>query len=171
MSQELIDFTYFRDHQLHIIDYLTGIITSKSPTIERYYYDVGSVNPDGYSRLWCNGKLRMKHRLVYFLYHGHLPNKGEEIDHYNSVRNANYISNLRVLTKSENNSSCANRKTGKRFTNSTITKVCELLQNTDLSDQIIANQTGVTRPTVRDIKTRRSRTSIGQRYTWPHRGY
>ena len=171
MTQEQQDFEYFRDNQLHSIDFTTGVITSKGGRWGKHlYYDIGSENPDGYSRLWCNRSLRMKHRLVYFLYHEELPMAGEEIDHFDNIRNNNSISNLRVLTKSQNNTGCADRKIG-RFTKELIHKVCDLLQSTSLSDQAIAEQLDVSRATVRDIKTRRSRISISQQYSWAHRGY
>lgn len=168
---ELTDFEYFRDHQVHYIDFTTGRIDTKSPNINRIFYDVGSINPDGYVRIWCNGNLRMKHRLIYFLFHGVLPDKGEEIDHYDGIRDNNKISNLRVLSKSLNNSTCINRKIGRRSVHQ-IRLICEYLQDTDVSDEGIANIVGyVTRATVRDIKTRRSRKAIGNQYHWPHRGY
>ena len=172
MSLELIDFQYFRNTQLHSIDFLTGRIdTIGGRGGNLVYQNVGSINPDGYERIWCNRKLRMKHRLIYFLYHGELPTIGEEIDHHDNVRHANHISNLRILTKSQNNSACAGRKIGRR-THAQIHEICALLQNTSLSDEAIAKQLGyITRATVRDIKTRSSRQTIGQHYQWTHRGY
>lgn len=171
MNQELKDFKYFRDHQLHSVDFSTGVIISSSTKVNRFYFDIGSKNPDGYVRLWCNKKLRMKHRLMYFLYHGVLPDEGEEIDHFSSIRDQNWISNLRVLTKSQNNSACCGRKIGRR-TPEQIHEICRLLQDTELSDEAIANQLGyITRATVRDIKVRRSRKNIGDQYSWVHRGY
>ena len=172
MNQEINDFKYFRDEQLYCVDFATGVISAKGGRWgNTIYLDIGSTNHDGYVRLWCNGKLRMKHRLLYFLYHGELPCKGEEIDHYNSIRDCNEISNLRVLTKSLNNTACVSRKIGRR-TPAQIHEVCRLLQDTSLSDEVIANTLGyVTRATVRDIKTRRSRKAIGSLYIWLHRGY
>lgn len=171
MNQELKDFEYFRDCQLYFIDYATGRIDVKKPSRNLIFQDVGSRNSDGYVRLWCGKNLRMKHRLIYFLYHGELPGDGEEIDHFSNVRDQNWISNLRVLIKSQNNLACVSRKIGRR-TPEQIHKICRLLQNTHLSDEVIANQLGyITRATVRDIKTRRSRKAIGSQYAWSHRGY
>ena len=171
MTQELQDFMYFRDHQLHSINFADGIINVIGGRYKNtIYQDIGSKNPDGYVRVWCNGKLRMKHRLIYFLYHGELPNDGEEIDHYDNIRWHNGISNLRILTKSLNNTACNNRKIG-RFSVDKIHQICTLLQNTLDSDEIIASITGASRATVRDIKTRRSRKGISQNYSWEHRGY
>lgn len=173
MNQELKDFRYFQNNQLYAIDYATGCIDVIGGRWKSHIYkNIGSLNPDGYERVWCNKRLRMKHRLIYFLYHGHLPQDDEEIDHYDNNRNNNSINNLRILSKSANNSSCSNRKFGRQRTKAEIQKICELLQNTNLSDQAIADQVKyVTRATVRDIKIRRSRKSISQTYSWPHRGY
>ena len=165
------DFMYFRDHQLHSIDFTDGTIDVVGGRWNKtIYQDVGSKNHDGYIRIWCNRKLRMKHRLIYFLYHNELPGTGEEIDHYDNIRWNNEISNLRVLTKALNNTACNNRKIG-RFTVDKIHQVCKLLQETTKSDEIIAGITKVSRATVRDIKTRRSRLKISQNYSWVHRGY
>ena len=83
-----------------------------------------------------------------------------------------YFYGFVIYEKSANNSSCSNRKFGRQRTKAEIQKICELLQNTNLSDQAIADQVKyVTRATVRDIKIRRSRKSISQTYSWPHRGY
>lgn len=172
MSKELNDFKYFRDNQLHSINFSTGEITAKGGRWGNHLYqDVGSMNPDGYVRLWCNKQLRMKHRLIYFLYHNELPSTGEEMDHFDNVRNNNGISNLRVLTKTLNNTACANRKFGKQFAESDIHIVCKMLQDTKKSDQDIADFMKISRGTVRDIKVRRSRQSISQHYSWIHRGY
>lgn len=170
MNQEQKDFEYFRDFQLHDIDFATGMIHSKSVSSNKKYHDVGSINPDGYERIWCNGKLRMKHRLIYFLYYSVLPGKGEEIDHLDKIRHHNSISNLRILGKSLNNTNCLNRKIP-RYTHKTIHDICIMLSKTNLSDQIIADKYSVSRATVRDIKTRRSRQEIACNYEWAHRGY
>ena len=76
IMSELADFQYFKQHQLANVDFLTGqidvyakanITNKHSPlkgTAKIYVRkDVGSKNPDGYIRLWCDNKLRMKHRL------------------------------------------------------------------------------------------------------------
>ena len=168
MSQELQDFNHFKENQLLSFDPLTGQIDVKTAN-NKVFYDVGSINEDGYVRLWANGRLRMKHRLVFFLINNKLPDEGNEIDHKNDIRHDNKPSNLHEVPKSVNNSGCANRKFGKQFSKEKVIEVCELLATTSLSDLVIAKQTGVTRATVRDIKTRRSRSTISQTYHWPHR--
>lgn len=171
MNQETQDFLHFKHHQLVSLDLATGLITSKGGRWGNHIYqDVGSKNPDGYIRLWCNGRLRMKHRLIFFLVHGILPKPGEEIDHIDKNRANNAVNNLCIASKRVNNMGSLNRKIG-RFTVEEVHNVCRLLQTTDLSDETIAEQTGMSRATIRDIKCRRSRQTIASTYSWPHRGY
>ena len=167
MNQELIDFIYFRDNQLLHVDFITGSIDVHTKTL-RVFKDVGSVNADGYVRLWCNRKLRMKHRLVYFLAHNTLPDPGNEIDHYDNNRSNNSLSNIRELLKADNNRACANRKIT-HMNKETVHKICHLLATTNLSDLTISQMVGRSRGTIRDIKIRRSRVNIASKYTWEHR--
>lgn len=175
MNQELIDFQYFIDNQLHMFDASTGQLDTKfrnnqgNYTDARIFTDIGSKNEDGYVRVWTNGKLRMKHRLVYFIVHGVLPDEGHEIDHIDDDRANNRPNNLRILSKAKNNTGCTNRKFGKQLSDQQVHVICNLLQNTELSDLDIANQVGRSRGTVRDIKTRRTRTLISKNYSWNHR--
>lgn len=168
MSQELQDLKYFKENQLVNFDPLSGQLDVRTAN-NRFFADVGSINEDGYVRVWANGKLRMKHRIVYFLTHGKLPDKGNEIDHINSDRSDNRPSNLREVAKTVNNSGCNNRKFGKQLSTQTVHEICRLLALTTTSDLLIAKKVGVSRGTVRDIKTRRSRQAIGSMYQWPHR--
>lgn len=171
MEQELIDFKYFQEHQLRSVDFDTGVITTKY-SMNRENPDIGSINSDGYIRVGCGRRsLRMKHRLIYFLYHGVIPEKGYEIDHIDNIRHHNWISNLRVLSKSQNNTGCINRNVIQK-TPEQIHEICRLLQDTNLSDQVIADTLGYcTRGTVRDIKTRYTQKEIGNNYNWDHRGW
>lgn len=171
MNQEHLDYQYFKENQLHSVDFKTGEITTiGGKGGKRIYNDIGSLNKDGYVRLWCNRHLRMKHRLVYFLYYGVVPNNGDEIDHIDKVRNNNCIGNLRIVSKSVNNTGSTYIKK-RQFSIEVIKKVCELLQETSLSDLVIAEKTGVSRGTVRDIKIRKKRQKISHMYVWNHRGY
>lgn len=173
-SSEFLDFEFMRDKALHSVDFATGLISTKSTKVNKVFYDVGSVNEDGYIRLWCNGRLRMKHRFLYFLFHGELPEVGEEIDHWDNDRSNNSISNLRVLTKGLNNKKSYGSKgrlKSARIPDTIIEFMCRLLSETTLSDLDIADTVGTSRPTVRDVKTRRTRVKISTKYTWPHRGY
>lgn len=171
MTQEIHDFEFFKTNQLVSVDYVTGIIIAKGGKGgNRLYYDIGSANPDGYIRLWCDKHLRMKHRLMFYMAHDVLPKPGEEIDHIDKDRANNRLSNLCIAAKRVNNIGSLNRKIG-RFTEEQIHEVCKLLQNSELSDTSIANEVGVSRATVRDIKCRNSRQTISATYSWVHRGY
>lgn len=167
MNQEELDFTFFKENQLLHVDFTTGRI-STSRKGRHICEDVGSLNPDGYVRIWANRKLRMKHRLIYWLKYGVLPQSNEDIDHIDNDRSNNAIGNLRILPKGENN---ARRKprTFKHMSKDTVVQLCQLLACTELSDQAIADKVGTSRATVRDIKTRRTRTSISKDYSWKHR--
>ena len=170
MNQELQDFNYFEQKQLIYVNFQTGQIDSADQGKKRIWYDVGSKNHDGYIRMWCNGRLRMRYRLIYFLYHHHLPTAGEEIDHFNSIRDHDYISNLRILSKSKNNSNCTQKKY-KQFSVETIQFICKVLSTTTLSDLDIAHEASTSRGTIRDIKTRRTHKNISKYFTWLHRNY
>ena len=174
MSQELKDFEYFKQNQLYTVDFTTGIINTKGmrngkPTY-RIYKDVGHVNDDGYIRVHCHKHFRMKHRLLYYLFHNEIPTTGYECDHFDRNRSNNSISNIRILSKALNNTRSLNRKIVHK-TPEVIHAICNALATTDMSDLRIAKKYNVSRGTVRDIKVRRSRQSIGNLYTWKHRGY
>lgn len=172
MKNELELFNYFKKHQLLAFNPETGVLDTQASN-GRMYYDVGSINEDGYVRLRCNNVLCMKHRLVYWLYHGVLPDSGHEIDHINANRSDNRIANLQILSKADNNrrksTTCNKRKFGKQYTKEQVIKVCELLANTNLSDLEIAKVIGRSRCGVRDIKTRRCHSKESAPYTWDHR--
>lgn len=112
MPTELEDFNYFKANQLANIDFTTGVIdvyakaNITNPKSKDYgtfkifvRKDVGSMNEDGYIRLWCHKKLRMKHRLIWFLAYGEIP---DEIDHINGDRADNSLDNLRSVSRQEN---------------------------------------------------------------------
>lgn len=54
----------------------------------------------GYIKVWYEGKYVWKHRLVWFQNHGYWP---EIIDHVDDDKSNNDISNLREVTKGQNN--------------------------------------------------------------------
>lgn len=169
MNQELIDFQHFKEHQLTNFDLVTGHLDVITKT-NRVCKNVGSKNPDGYVRVWCNGRLRMRNRLNYWLVNGELPPKGYEIGHIDFDRSNDAPSNLRILSKSDNN---AHKKGkcphGKQLTEEQVHQVCRLLSETTMSDQKIADTVGKSRSLIRDIKTRRRRIEIGSLYEWKHR--
>lgn len=68
--------------------------------------EIGSINGDGYVLLEIRGRGIKKrnsfkaHRVAWALHYGEWPNG--HIDHINGIRNDNRITNLRVVTNSEN---------------------------------------------------------------------
>ena len=61
---------------------------------------VGSMRPDGYLRIYFQGKSRRAHRLAWLLHYGYLPDL--PIDHKNGILTDNRIENLRIATVREN---------------------------------------------------------------------
>ena len=181
---EVENFEHFKQYQLVKVDFELGQLDVKRPvthskltressTKTYILYNIGSKNHDGYIRVWCGdrdkgtAKLRMRHRLIYWLYHGEIP-EGMEIDHINGVRGDDRICNLMAVTKKQNMQKalvCPSKK----YTKEDILEVCHLLQETSLSDVLIAEKTGLSRNYVRDIKKRRRRTEISSGFNWEHR--
>lgn len=60
----------------------------------------GTKNATGYRVISLFGKRYLEHRLAWFFVHGEMPE--HEIDHINQIRDDNRISNLRQVTRSEN---------------------------------------------------------------------
>jgi hypothetical protein len=60
----------------------------------------GCLQSDGYNYMRMQGKLYKAHRVAWLYIHGQWPK--DHIDHINSVRNDNRLSNLREATPSQN---------------------------------------------------------------------
>lgn len=172
---ELELFEYFKKNQLHSVDFELGTINTKvthyTGKSQRIQKDIGSLNEDGYVRVWCgikkNKRLKMRSRLMFYLYHGYIPNG--EIDHKDRNRSNDSIHNLRDLSREEN---CKNTQHTIRrgaYSNDVVLQVCQLLQDTDYSDLTISKIVGISRNYVRDIKKRRRRSSLSTSFHWPHR--
>lgn len=59
-----------------------------------------TLRPDGYIKIFLNGKSHLAHRLAWFYVYGTWPS---ELDHKNGVRSDNRIENLREATRGQNN--------------------------------------------------------------------
>lgn len=59
--------------------------------------DIGSVHPNGYVQT----PLGLMHRIIWETFKGKIP-EGYEIDHINTIRNDNRLSNLRLVSHKEN---------------------------------------------------------------------
>ena len=68
---------------------------------------VGRTYAKGYMMIGLEGKTEYAHRLAYFYMTGAMPE--HEIDHINGVKNDNRWSNLRMVTKAENQQNVAYR--------------------------------------------------------------
>lgn len=178
-------FRFFELNQLNSIDFNTGTINVLAKTNNQYgnkgsylVKDIGSLNHDGYQRIWCGSttepdyppKLFMKHRFIYWLKHRTLGTSEKQIDHIDRNRNNNSIDNLRLVTQTinmRNNKAVSN--TRGTYALSDILYVCHLLETTSLSDLVIANKVGMSRNYVRDIKKRRRRVKESSKFNWSHR--
>lgn len=169
MSKEELDFMFFEKYQLDFVDFSTGRIDTraslkKTPNSEETYIrirkNVGSLNEDGYIRLWCNGSLRMKHRLLYWLYYHELP---DEIDHTNRIRDDNRISNLRSVNRAENNKGLV-FKGRTRFSYKDLHNICKDIASGNLSDVDIAKKYNCARTTIMGIRHKRRHSDIADLY-------
>ena len=169
MTQEELDFIYFKQNELHSVDFQTGTINTKAwrrkngyttDTYLRITKNVGSKNPDGYIRIWCNGRLRMKHRLLFWLYHNELP---EEIDHINRIRDDNCIDNLRSVNRSENNKGYTS-KGRKHFTKEELHNLCKDIASNQYSDENLANKYNCSRIAIMGIRHKRRHANIANLY-------
>lgn len=61
----------------------------------------GTPRPDGYIQISIDKKLHLAHRLAWLYVHGHFP--PDQIDHRNSNRADNHLTNLRPATQQQNN--------------------------------------------------------------------
>lgn len=173
---ELTDFEYFKQKQLANVDFNTGQVDvwalaacrSKQPdgsikiSCKPYIRkNVGSLNQDGYSRLWCKDTLRMKHRLLYWLYTGEIP---IEIDHIDGNRNNNSISNLRNVTRQVQlqniQKPCKNRF---RFTDEILHQVCQMIVQ-GVNDTQIAKQVGCSRTAIMGVRTKYRHKKFSDQY-------
>lgn len=84
-------------------DPLSGILRWKVRLSNRVKIGdiAGTDNGRGYLRVGVDGKDYVAHRIAWEIVHGKIP-EGMQIDHINSVRNDNRISNLRLVTHLDN---------------------------------------------------------------------
>lgn len=164
MTQEEIDFIYFKEHQLHSVDFAIGRldvkVKTKSKDVVKVVLDVGSLNQDGYVRIWCNCKLRMKHRLLFWLYHGYLP---IEIDHDNKVRSYNAITNL-VPSDRKHNTTDKTVRSYKRLTKTDVDMLCTEIAHGSTNITELAKKFGRSRCQIKSIMSKKYWSEISDNY-------
>lgn len=163
MTQEELDFIYAEQYQLENVDFSTGKVDlyRKTKTGKKVvYYDVHYINVDGYHRIRLNGRLRMKHRFIYWLYYKQLP---DEIDHINKIRNDNSISNLQNVNRSQNTKGKSKRKPYKHLTVNEVHEICQLLKD-DAPITHIANKFNRSRTQIKAILAKKYWTHISNLY-------
>ena len=100
-EQAVNHYIEYRDGELYYkVDYLVNESINGQV---RYKGDLaGHLNREGYRVLSLVGMPKMGHHVVWFLYYGVWPNKGEQIDHINGIKDDNRLDNLRLVTDTEN---------------------------------------------------------------------
>lgn len=92
---------YDRLHEVITYNSKTGIFRWK---VSRYGCKAGTVagykRTDGYIAIVIDNKLYLAHRLAWFYVHGYFPENG--LDHINQIRDANWIKNLREVSRACN---------------------------------------------------------------------
>lgn len=108
---ESLSVTHARLRELLHYDPETGVFTRRISTGRHGCHKagdvVGSQSKNGYVIVAVDGRRHMAHRLAWFYVHGEWPHG--LIDHKDTIRNHNWIDNLRPADKSLN---AQNRRTG-----------------------------------------------------------
>ena len=78
------------------------LISKYSRSSRKIGDEIGVLNKYGYLSAKIKNKTYYVHRLIWTLCNGDIPN-GFDIDHINGCRSDNSMSNLRLVTRSENN--------------------------------------------------------------------
>lgn len=93
----------------------TGLITWRIPTLsgKKAGDPAGSLRPEGYMHIRVCGCQPMAHRVAWLLYYGDWPDGN--LDHIDGIRSNNAISNLRLVSRSQNQKNkarCRRNKSG-----------------------------------------------------------
>ena len=71
--------------------------------------EAGSDNGKGYLKVWINKHHYFVHRVIYQMFHGHIP-RNMQIDHINRNKRDNRIENLRVVNNAGNQQNVIRKK-------------------------------------------------------------
>lgn len=101
----------------HLLCYSNGKLYWKvSPTNRVKVGDeAGNPNKYGYTRFAYKGKYYLAHRVIWEMHYGAIPD-GMEVDHIDHDRLNNVISNLRLVSSSDNSRNMSLRSTNKSGT-------------------------------------------------------
>lgn len=123
--EKILDILSILEHKTIECDGKRFYITSNG----RFFNEMKELKPstirNGYKIIHI-GKTRLAHRLVWEVFNGEIP-KGMEIDHINTIRGDNRLSNLRIVSSKENK---ANPITKNRYKDSNKGKITEKLLET-----------------------------------------
>ena len=166
---ELEDFIHFKNNYLFHVDFETGCIVVLFKDRwgnDAYVHDVGATNPDGYIRFRLTGhaRHRMKHRFLYWLWTGEIP---DEVDHLDKNRSNNAISNLKNVSRSQNTTKTvqvSKGKTRKKLSDEDLHLLCrELCENT-ISITQLAKKYGISRAQIKQYIFMKQRPNITSQY-------
>lgn len=161
MTQEEQDFIFFEQNQLKDIDFTTGNISIYRYNKKKIALNAGSINQDGYVRIWCNGHLRMKHRLIYWLYYKNLP---IEVDHKNGIRNDNSISNLISVNRKQNTTNKKQKRSYSHLTIEQVHELCAEIAKGNLNITQLAKQYNRSRCQIKAILSKKYWKQISDQY-------
>lgn len=164
MKDEIQCFKAFKT-KVVFIDPNTGRIDikchiGKGNGFDKIISDIGSLNSDGYTRIWCNKRLCFKHRFLFWYYHGYLP---KEVDHKDGDRSNNSITNLQASDRSSN---CLNKHKQRHYKQLSVSDVhalCkDLLKGMSITD--VANKYQRSRTQIKQIKLKHYWSNIASQY-------
>ena len=95
--------TIERLNELFIVDFLAGTLHWRVSRGGLKAGDrAGAVEEKGYRRVLVDGRKLYEHRIIVSMIEGRMLGDDEQVDHENGVRDDNRITNLRIVTTSEN---------------------------------------------------------------------
>lgn len=91
----------------------TGIFTHLTKARTNGQNQAGTRGPKGYVYLHLDRKKYLAHRLAWLYVYGFYPDKDKQVDHINGVRWDNKITNLRIVSKRENQQNREEHRNGR----------------------------------------------------------